>query len=207
MSGRVTIDTHGSNFNTLLAVYTGTSVSALKTVASDDDTSYYDLTSQVSFNAVAGTTYHVAVDGYRGASGNIVLNLSQATPPANDNFANALTLTGNTGYWMGTNVGATREAGEPVLAGNSGGASVWFNWTAPVTRLVTLTTEGSNFDTMLGVYTGSSLSGLTLVAGDDDVSRFDLTSAVQFNAVAGVTYRIAVDGYNGASGTIELNFS
>ncbi|MDB5293665.1 MAG: hypothetical protein JWL69_4906, partial [Phycisphaerales bacterium] len=32
-----------------------------------------------------------------------------------------------------------------------------------------------------------------------------LTSAVSFYAVAGQTYRIAVDGYNGASGTVKLN--
>ena len=32
--------------------------------------------SAVTFTAVAGTTYYIAVDGYNGATGNLVLNLS-----------------------------------------------------------------------------------------------------------------------------------
>ena len=51
--------------------------------------------------------------------------------PANDNFANAIVLTGNTLTTSGSNVAATKEAGEPNHAGNSGGASVWWSWTAP----------------------------------------------------------------------------
>jgi hypothetical protein len=38
-------------------------------------------TSQISFAAVSGTTYHFAVDGFNGTNGNVVLNLSQ--PNAN----------------------------------------------------------------------------------------------------------------------------
>jgi hypothetical protein len=57
---------------------------------------------------------------------------------------------------------------------------------------------------MLGVYTGSSASALTQVAANDDASINTLTSAVSFNAVAGTTYRIRIDGYNGAQGTIVL---
>ena len=34
------------------------------------------LTSSLTFNAVAGTTYYIAIDGYNGATGNITLNLS-----------------------------------------------------------------------------------------------------------------------------------
>ena len=47
----------------------------------------------------------------------------------------------------------------------------------------------------MGVYTGSSVSSLTTVASDDD-SGGNYTSKVTFNAVAGTTYQIAVDGYN-----------
>jgi hypothetical protein len=46
-------------------VYTGDSVGALTEIASNDDTVPFDITqSQVQFEAVAGTTYHIAVDGY-----------------------------------------------------------------------------------------------------------------------------------------------
>jgi subtilase family serine protease len=206
-NGKVALTTQGSSVDTLLGVYTGSTVSSLALVASNDDVSRRNLTSAVTFTAVAGTTYRIAVDGYRGASGNITLNLSEAVAPAMDSFANALVLSGSTFTWTGTNVAATREVGEPFQAGNRGGASVWIAWTAPATRTVTLNTHGSNFDTLLAVYTGSSVATLTQVAGnDDDPSRlYGYTSALTFNAVAGQTYYIAVDGYNGATGNILLN--
>jgi hypothetical protein len=72
----VTISTIGSNFDTLLAVYTGTSVSALTEVASDHNNGA-NWISQVVFTATAGTRYQIAVDGYFGSSGSITLNLTQ----------------------------------------------------------------------------------------------------------------------------------
>ena len=58
---------------------------------------------------------------------------------------------------------------------------------------------------MLGVYTGGSVSALTAKASDDD-SGGNLTSKVSFAAVAGTVYRIAVDGYSGASGAVKLTW-
>ena len=45
--------------------------------------------------------------------------------PANDNFGNAVTLSGEVVNTTGSNVGATREPGEPQHAGNATTASVW----------------------------------------------------------------------------------
>jgi hypothetical protein len=206
-SGMVTINTKGSNFDTMLGVFTGTSVSSLTRVAANDDVARNDRTSLVRFNAVAGTTYYIAIDGYKGACGKAALNLTQIVPPSNDNFASATVLTGSSVTWSGTNVGATREAGEPSLLGNRGGASVWLVWTATTTGTVRMSTAGSNFDTMLAVYTGDNLSSLTAVAANDDVSFRNLSSALTLNVVAGQTYRIQIDGYNGAAGNIVLSIA
>jgi len=207
-SGRVTIDTAGSSFDTTLGVYTGSTVSTTTAVATNDDISVYNANSVVSFMATAGVTYHIAVDGYAAASGSIVLNLAETVAPANDAFSAAHSLAGRGVTWTGTNVGATRQSGEPYIANNGGGASVWVAWTAPTSGAVSLNTYGSNFDTMLGVYTGSSVSALTLVASnDDDPAGWTLTSALTFNAVAGQTYYFAIDGYNGAMGNIVLNLA
>src|SRR5579872_4711066 len=46
--------------------------------------------------------------------------------PTNDNFGNAAAISGLTGTIKGSNVGATKEAGEPSHAGNTGGASIWY---------------------------------------------------------------------------------
>jgi hypothetical protein len=64
----------------LLAVYTGTSVSSLVAVASSPAVS--DWPAQVSFVAVAGTTYQIAVDGVGASGGLITLTLTPTRPPS-----------------------------------------------------------------------------------------------------------------------------
>src|SRR5438270_3482580 len=93
---------------------------------------------------------------------------SAVAQPANDNFASAWTLSGSTVATNGTTVGATKEAGEPDHAGSQGGRSVWFNWTAPRTMPIQIDTLGSSYDTVLGVYTGSIVNALNLIASNDD---------------------------------------
>jgi hypothetical protein len=120
---------------------------------------------------------------------------AQAAPPANDNFASPnTTLSGSFDSAFTSNAEATKESGEPNHAGNAGGASVWFTWTAPDADPVTIDTCGSNFDTLLAVYTGSAVGSLTPVANDDD--RCAPGSEVSFTPAGGTTYRIAVDGFN-----------
>jgi subtilisin family serine protease len=123
--------------------------------------------------------------------------------PANDNFANAIAISGGVTV-AGTNVNATKETGEPSHAGNAGGKSVWWSFTPSASGQITVNTAGSSFDTLLGVYTGSAVNVLTLVASNNDVGGGDLTSAVSFAGVSGTTYYIAVDGLNGASGSVTL---
>jgi hypothetical protein len=131
--------------------------------------------------------------------------------PANDDFQNASTLTGSSGTVTGDTTNATRQAGEPTILGNPGGKSVWFSWTAPASGTLTLDTHGSQFDTMLAVYTGSSLTALTLAQADDDTARKDVTSSLSIAVTAGVTYRIQLDGKNAKRttwyGAYRLNWS
>jgi hypothetical protein len=133
--------------------------------------------------------------------------------PANDAFAAARSLSGPSGALSGTTVGATKEPGEPNHAGTAGGASVWYAWTAPASGTVTFDTAGSNFDTVLAAYTGTSVSGLTPLASNDDASGATHTSLVSFSASAGTTYQIAIDGYRHIStgiveqGSTVLNWS
>ncbi|MFZ4856651.1 MAG: S8 family peptidase [Desulfuromonadaceae bacterium] len=82
-SGVATINTHGSTFDTLLAVYSGTALSNLISLAANVNDGSADNTSSVLFVAEAGTTYQIAVDGVSGAEGLILLNWSlvlQAEP-------------------------------------------------------------------------------------------------------------------------------
>lgn len=115
---------------------------------------------------------------------------------ANDNFVNRVVLSGLSGKISGGNAGATKESGEPNHGGNIGGQSVWFEWTAPVSGTVEVNTSGSEFDTLLAVYTGARVGRLRRVVQNNDFSDQDKTSLLIFTARAGVRYQIAVDGFN-----------
>ena len=202
-TGVVQIHTEGSSFDTILGIYTGTVVSNLVRVASDDD-SGAGLASAVTFTANAGNNYQIALDGYSGAEGMAVLTIAYVA--TNDAFASR-TRQMNADFWLTVNsAGATKEIGEPDHGGNVGGKSLWWEWTAPTSGNVQVKTEGSSFDTLLGIYEGTSVSGLTLVAANDDADS-QLTSTVSFLARAGGKYQIAVDGYGGASGTVYLTLT
>jgi hypothetical protein len=200
-SGRATISTCDSVFNTLLAVYTGTSVEALTPVANNDDAC--GAQSIATFSAVGGTTYLIAVDGDDAASGEI--DLGWLLGPTNDDFSDAQLLSGDSGAFAGTTVGATKELGEPDHAGNSGGASIWYRWVAPSNGPMTIDTCDSDFDTILAVYTGTSVATLTAMASNDDACG--ALSRVSFLAVAGTAYDIAVDGYYGGWGDVAGGWS
>jgi len=133
-------------------------------------------------------------------------------PPANDNFTNAQTIVGCSGSVNGTNVSSTRESGEPDHASNGGTRSVWYQWQAPNTATVEITTAGTTFDTVLGVYTGNSVGSLLLIDQNDDAQAGTTTSKVSFFATAGTWYRIAVAGFNnsgsqGDFGNFTLNWN
>ena len=209
-AGTATFDTLAGGFDTLLAVYTGSSVGALTLVAQNDNATSATRTSKVSFSARAATTYYVAVDGYNGGSvparGTFAVNwqltATGRTVP-NDRFAAATAIDGPSGTSGGTSLAATKESGEPSHAANAGGASVWLRWTAPATAQVTFSTDGSAFDTLLGIYTGVAVGSLVKVAESDDIAWNILRSSVTFGAQQGTTYSIAVDGkrfsYSGAA--------
>ncbi len=328
-TGTVTLTTQGSDFDTVMAVYTGTKLSSLKAVAADDDSGGY-LTSLVTFNVTAGTPYQIAVDGHQGKSGRVVLGLpagtgyralsatsgdsvpvilknpvsqtvapgataslsvqfSSATPsfcqwnfqgapihgatgstlqvqhlhPGSVGLYNVLVansvgsvlseaasvqISANVGgkilangskfvtssntsspadlamvlrpYDLGgdsagfsvsqvfSTVGATSEPGEPQPCGQVGGASQWFAYTAPANGMMQINADGSTFNTLLGVYTGTGASFLSLDEVGCGYSTNYLTegqpSVVLPDVAKGTTFFILLEGFQGASGVAQL---
>jgi len=126
--------------------------------------------------------------------------------PVNDDFADAIDLNaiGAGVFVEGVNVAATKETNEPNHAGNAGGHSVWYTWTAPgdgSVPHVAIQVFGQ-FDTLLGVYTGAAVDMLTEVASNDDVGFGG--SSVSFATTPGTVYRVAVDGFGGKTGRLSL---
>ena len=205
-NGDFRIDTFGSAFDTVLAVYTGDAVDALTEVACNDD--FGGLQSWLTFHATAGTTYRIGVDAsYSIPSGSIVLNVSDDLGCVNnDVFVCADVIGAPPDSQTGNSRGFTIEAGEPSPTCNYSSMTAWWNWTAPGSGDVRIDTFGSAFDTVLSVYTGDAVDALTEVACNDDFGG--LQSWLTFEATAGTTYRIRVDDrYSGSGGSIVLNIS
>jgi subtilisin family serine protease len=139
-----------------------------------------------------------------GSTPNLLLYTGTSSAPSmpNDAFAAAMMLPSFSTTVTGTNAGASKEPGEPNHAGRTGGRSVWWRISPVFGGPITVSTVGSSFDTVLAVYTGGSVSSLTLVASNDDFSG--LTSQVTFTAIAGQTYSFAVDGVGSSLGNITL---
>lgn len=133
-------------------------------------------------------------------------NVDATSQPDEDNHANAAR-------------GETCEESDPSCI-----TSAWWTWTAPRAGTVNVNLCRSGFDTTLAVYTGSNVGSLTEVASNDDLDPTEeedepgvdsetrgplkcpanrTASGVEFAAVAGATYRIAVAGFAGETGAIK----
>lgn len=134
------------------------------------------------------------------ASGRLTVAVTHAPP--NDGFDERAGLMGRrvliTDF---TNRGATAEDGERRHYYMRPQKTVWFTWTAPRHGRADLWLKESDFDTVLAVYRGSSLTSLRRVARNDDYGRH-LTSRVRFHVRRGRAYHFVVDGWGGDEGEI-----
>jgi len=137
----------------------------------------------------------------------VTLALPAAAPaaPANDKFANRQVLPagfpgGEPVKVPGSNVDAGDEEGEFLPGLSPAGHSVWFGWEATSNGWVTVGTCDSEFRTLIGVFTGTEVEDLTLVASGNGSEGPDCPyeggRQYTFFATAGREYVIAVDGNN-----------
>ena len=201
-SGTLTINTNGSSFDTVLGVFTGTSVSSLTSRASDDD-SGDGSSSLVSLSVLSGTTYFVQVASWSsGSVGAITLNwvLGSAScngSPINNNLSCATVLSGSSGSNYADNTYATLESSEPGTYDIC--RSVWYKVTPAGSGTATFDTYGSNFDTVMTLYRSSTSNGsygsLVFVSENDDYGN-SVTSYLPAQSVtSGFTYFIRIAGY------------
>lgn len=203
--GRAYFSTDGSQFDTVLAAYTGKDLLSLIQVASNNNERDGVTHSFIQFAVIPGTTYWIAIDGVDGSMGSTELEWS--TRPANDDFAAFRVVTNPIGSIRGNSSGAQLEIGEEPPVALDATGTVWFAWAATVSGDVTFDTLGSAFNTVLAIYEGNSLDELTYVTGDDDSGGEDGTSKITFYVNAGQRFRIVIAGREGATGEYQLSWS
>jgi len=213
-AGMATASTLGSQFNTVLAAYTGDSLDGLVKIASNDDanTEAGAKWSKINFRLEKGKTYYLALDGYKGDAGTYAMTVVVESPPlvVNDDFENRINLQAVTNFALTNSLlGATAQSGEPAMAGLVATRSVWFLWTAPANGEITLDTLGSSCDTVLGMYSGnvsgSNWSQLKLLAANDNASLLTASSRLTMVVSNGVNYRIKIDSRTSTNGGYVLN--
>ncbi|MCA1818891.1 MAG: hypothetical protein LC620_02365, partial [Halobacteriales archaeon] len=111
-------------------------------------------------------------------------------PPPNDCFATATVVAATPFVTTQSTLEATVEVYEPlpVPVGEVDADTVWFQWTPPIAGPATVSTCGSSYDTVLALYTGATVSTLTMLGVSDDFCATQ--SQLAFTCVAGTTYRI-----------------
>lgn len=150
-----------------------------------------------------GRTYAITLSidewDYTDASG-FALEMVRLEPPANDSIEGAFDI-GAPAETVASTLGATRSTGEPLRCGAD--RSVWFKVEPDRDGQVMLGTEGSDFDTVLAVYTRSAGGALTQVACNDDKGAAK-DSLVAFDTKAGETYYVQAGGFMGEMGELHL---
>jgi hypothetical protein len=177
------------------------------------DTIEFDYVITVTGHPNFKKTHAVVLVDYREKPGGrfVSLQANQAKmherPPAppNNDLAQATVIDSLPFDITQTTVGATAEQDEvPASCGHGKESSVWFKFTPDQDVTLELDTYGSDFDTVLSVWTGAAQPLTEMACNDDDPNADTTTSWLEVDATAGTEYSIKVSGINGGTGELVL---
>jgi hypothetical protein len=192
-SGRFRFDTEGSSFDTVLAIQDG--VCSGKELACNDDAAGSS-DSEVTLDLIRGQNVTIVVDGYDGAEGSVAAHITEVRNCPDlelDSSAVPSKLSDDIGTYIDRYTSACGAmAGSPDFVAT---------FTARASGVYSFSTQGSDFDTVLGVFEGPC--GTTEVACSDDYMVS--TSRVSIGLLAGQEVTVVVDGYGGDQGNFQLS--
>lgn len=198
----------GTNFDTRLAILSGSSCSNLECDFENDDDNCQNPyeSSTIDFLPVESSYYVLVTSfGYETVA-NFQLVLSQSQYVENINCANAYPY--HVGY-AGNPEGSTATQGKQLSSSTCGGETglaVWFRIISSTTSSVTFSTcnSATDFDTVLSIY-GGTCSQLHCVAQNDDYCSTGSQVTVQMQA--NTAMYLVLSGKNGATGNYEITSS
>jgi hypothetical protein len=144
-----------------------------------------------NFSGIDGTLSAIATDNL-GATSSTSVQLSLLGVEGDD-FRRPYVLSGTNAISFANNSKSTRQPLEPVRLQFGLFKSVWWKWTAPISGLVTVSTEGSSFDTVLEVTDGEGFPNRIAFVYNDDSSSAP-SSLVKFDAAEGDSFYFMVAG-------------
>ena len=205
-SGRLRVNTLGSDYDTVLTGYSGVTGDELDC---NDDIDDSTTQSEIEIPVEQGTTYYIEVSSWNDtAGGTLVLNsMSLDVPPHNDTLDNALKIPSLPLTVEEDVTDATEDGDDPAhsCTNDSDLRTVWFWYTADFTGTLRLNTFGSEYDTVLSVYDGQTGDELDC---NDDAADDTFQSAIDLSVKKGNTYIIEVSEYDdeyASGGRLFLN--
>lgn len=191
----VNADPAGSSWDTDIHIYhaSGTGFAGLTELASAQ------WGSSVMFTLQADETYYIQLGSIYGYAGTFALNLAEIPRPANDDFADATSI--STLPFSDTQdlTAATTETGEPTAScAWDIGKSVWYKFRPSTSGSYSVDPGYSAYGTA-NVYTGTGLGTLTSVLCGATYSGLHT-----FHAVAGTTYYLQAGTPSWSSGSFTL---
>jgi hypothetical protein len=122
---------------------------------------------------------------------------AEAAPPPNDAFAARTTIAALPYTDTQSTLEATEEPGEPSTDCGPMGKTIWYQFTPGSDMVLSASMSGSDFDTLLAVWTGPSLGSLS------EVGCADFGSVV-FAAQAGTPYLLQAGGWDDSTGSAKV---
>ena len=193
-SGQVRVRGCSRDYDARVSVYTGATVATLTRI---NDEPPYAPHCGVTFTAVAGTTYSIAVGGgpFTASYGPFEFDVHWLEIPANDNLAQAVKLGASQKFKVsGTTIDATFEDGEPSHDFSFGpnGPSVWYQWTAPDEDPMIIEACAPEEAVRVAVYSGSAFPELKKIVQSAEGCRAGVGGRLAIAPDKGTVYRIVV---------------
>jgi hypothetical protein len=209
--GALAVDTFGSEIDveiptlkTVLAVFRSTQ-EGLSQVACNVlfRSPLADTQSRVVFRTDGQSTYFVIAAAFQAIPmGRLRITFTQAMPPSNDDAVSPETIAVSDQYPVVQPAhSATRNATDPTIScAGAYGYSVWLRVQEPGTQQLTLSTSGSDYDTVAAVFSKNPDGSLTEVACNNQVPG-TFTASVTWPS-SGEEYLVVVGAFGGSAGSV-----
>jgi len=214
-TGTATINTCGSDFDTVLSIHSGCpATTANQITCNDQSLSCSNVNNSfLSFNATQGTTYIVRVVGWNGLRGNVVLNVDAPARATADSCGAGATPLVEDVETIGSLYDNTPSSQSDSCGGNSAQRDAWYRFISPESGTLTVTTCGSrNFlsngvegvDTVISLFDACAAGE---IACNDQAggpcgtsSIFDSTTSIAYAGNVPVFIRVTNYGFGNTAG-------
>ena len=202
----VVFDTFGSNYNTVLSVWTGEQYPLTEIACNDDEGNRDTQQSQISMALSEGTTYYLRITGGTDSEGGLLV-LNTTFFSSNDDVARAIPIE-SLPYSHSQNTAHTTLEFDELISkcGLQDSTSVWYQYTPSDNQQVSFSTEGSDYDTILSLWTGEAHPLTGLDCNDDAITgkEGEQTSQISLPLIAENTYFIKVSSPAEKTGNLVL---